>query len=109
MRWPEVGRTLVALVTLSLTAGAAAAQEPQTGRPSVGFGRPITEPAIAPWNIDIRTSDGKGLPPGRGSAAEGQKVYQTKCFACHGDKAAGGPMYGTRWAGSTRSRPTGGS
>jgi cytochrome c len=99
MRWREVGRTLAVLGTLVLTGGAAVAQEPQTGRPSVGFGRPITEEAIAPWNIDIRTSDGHGLPPGRGSVAEGQRVYQARCFACHGDKAAGGPMYGTMVGG----------
>lgn len=34
-------------------------------------------------------ADGRGLPPGSGSYAQGEKVYQTKCLACHGDKLQG--------------------
>jgi hypothetical protein len=37
--------------------------------PGVKFGKPISEADVAPWNIDVRTSDGKGLPAGRVSAA----------------------------------------
>ncbi|MDR7523728.1 MAG: cytochrome c [Armatimonadota bacterium] len=94
-------RALVGLVagSIALMTTAGLAQEPQVGRPRAGFGRPITEQAIAPWNIDIRTSDGAGLPPGRGSVAEGQKVYEAKCIACHGEKAQGGSMYGTMVGG----------
>ena len=92
--------SLIAAAIAALALGSVAgAQEAQTGRPSVGFGTPITEQAVAPWNIDIRTPDGKGLPPGRGTAAEGKKVYDAKCVACHGDKAAGGPVYGTMVGG----------
>jgi mono/diheme cytochrome c family protein len=29
-------------------------------------------------------ADGRGLPPGSGTYAQGQKVYQAKCMACHG-------------------------
>lgn len=58
------------------------------------FGQPISEADIAPWDIDVRTSDGKGLPPGRGSVAEGKVVYEAKCLACHGQDAKGGPVYG---------------
>jgi len=91
---------MVALI-VAVAAGATmvTAQEPQIGRPSVGFGTPITEQAIAPWNIDVRTSDGKGLPPGRGTATEGKTVYDAKCLACHGDKAAGGSVYGAMVGG----------
>jgi len=96
------------VLTVFVVATVAVAQEPQIGRPSVGFGTSIAEQAIAPWDIDIRTSDGKGLPPGRGTAAEGKKVYDAKCLACHGDKAAGGPVYGTMVGGigsfTTRTR-----
>ncbi|MBM3508096.1 MAG: cytochrome c [Alphaproteobacteria bacterium] len=63
------------------------------------FGRPISEADIAPWNIDIRTPDGLGLPPGRGSVAEGKTVYDTKCIACHGADAKGGAMFGTMVGG----------
>jgi len=58
------------------------------------FGRPINEADIAPWDIDIRTTDGKGLPPGHGSVAEGKAVYEAKCLSCHGSYAKGGPVYG---------------
>jgi cytochrome c len=34
-------------------------------------------------------ADGRGLPPGKGSYAEGAKVYQAKCMACHGEKLEG--------------------
>ncbi|HEY2816336.1 MAG TPA: cytochrome c [Casimicrobiaceae bacterium] len=37
-------------------------------------------------------ADGRGLPPGSGSYAQGEKVYQTKCTACHGDKLQGSPQ-----------------
>ena len=63
------------------------------------FGKPISEADIAPWNIDIRTPDGKGLPPGSGNVADGEKIYNDKCLACHGPKAAGGAVYGTMVGG----------
>ena len=63
------------------------------------FGQAVSEADIAAWNIDIRTPDGKGLPPGRGSVAEGKKVYDSKCVACHGADAKGGSMYGTMVGG----------
>ncbi len=48
-----------------------------------GIGAPATEAEIAAWDIDIRP-DGQGLPPGRGSVAEGEEVYDLQCSACHG-------------------------
>lgn len=63
------------------------------------FGQPVTEAQLAAWDIDIRTSDGKGLPAGRGSVAEGQKVYAARCIACHGENAKGGSVYGTMVGG----------
>jgi S-disulfanyl-L-cysteine oxidoreductase SoxD len=63
------------------------------------FGQPVSEADLVAWNIDIRTSDGTGLPPGRGSVAEGRKVYEGKCIACHGPDAKGGSMYGAMVGG----------
>jgi len=63
------------------------------------FGQPISESDLAAWNIDIRTPDGAGLPPGRGTVAEGKKIYESKCIACHGPDAKGGPMYGAMVGG----------
>jgi cytochrome c len=49
-----------------------------------GLGKPISEADIAAWDISIMP-DGAGLPPGRGTAAEGVRVYAEKCAACHGE------------------------
>jgi len=48
-----------------------------------GVGRAATASEIAAWDIDVRP-DFKGLPPGSGSVADGQKVWDAKCAACHG-------------------------
>jgi len=40
------------------------------------------------FNLTI-TPDGKGLPPGKGSAAQGAKLFYQKCSACHGPGAIG--------------------
>jgi S-disulfanyl-L-cysteine oxidoreductase SoxD len=63
------------------------------------FGKPISEADLAAWNIDIRTSDGQGLPAGRGSVAEGKAIYAAKCVACHGADAKGGSVYGAMVGG----------
>jgi len=63
------------------------------------FGKPISEADLAAWNIDIRTPDGLGLPAGRGSVAEGKKLYEANCLACHGADAKGGAVYGTMVGG----------
>jgi S-disulfanyl-L-cysteine oxidoreductase SoxD len=60
----------------------ALAQAPQ-------FGQAIAPDDIAPWDISIGP-DGAGLPPGRGTAAQGAAIYAGKCQACHGEKGVGG-------------------
>ena len=54
------------------------------------FGEPVTEQDLAAWDISIPPS-GAGLPPGGGSAVEGEVVYQAKCQSCHGEKGSGKP------------------
>jgi cytochrome c len=71
--------------------------QPLPDRPRLGHA--VSETDVAAWNIDVRTPDGQGLPPGRGSVAEGKKVYDAKCIACHGPDAKKGPMYGTMVGG----------
>jgi S-disulfanyl-L-cysteine oxidoreductase SoxD len=48
-----------------------------------GIGRAATPAEIKAWDIDVRP-DFKGLPPGSGSVAKGQQVWETKCESCHG-------------------------
>jgi len=55
-----------------------------------GFGSPAAESRIALWDIDIKP-DGEGLPPGSGSVAEGKRIYEVQCVACHGPTGVEGP------------------
>jgi cytochrome c551/c552 len=48
-----------------------------------GFGQPASPEQIAGWDIDVRP-DGHGLPKGRGTVAEGQRLYEAQCASCHG-------------------------
>jgi cytochrome c551/c552 len=48
-----------------------------------GIGRPATDKEVKAWDIDVRP-DFKGLPPGSGSVAKGQDVWEAKCAQCHG-------------------------
>ena len=54
-----------------------------------GLGRAATPDDIRKLDIDVMP-DGRGLPPGRGTVAEGVAVYAAKCARCHGDKGQGG-------------------
>ncbi len=54
------------------------------------FGQPIAPADIALWDISIGP-DGVGLPPGKGTVAQGETVYVAQCQACHGEKGVGRP------------------
>ena len=69
-------RACAGMAMLLIAASAAAGNYP-------GIGRPATPAEIAAWDIDVRP-DFKGLPPGSGSVAKGQKVWDDKCASCHG-------------------------
>jgi len=53
------------------------------------LGEHISEEEITAWNIDI-LPDGTGLPPGSGTAEQGEAIYNVKCIACHGPDGEGG-------------------
>jgi cytochrome c len=53
------------------------------------FGRRAIPEEIKLWDIDVRP-DGRGLPEGRGTVAQGRSVFEENCAACHGDKGVGG-------------------
>ena len=48
-----------------------------------GIGRDATPKEVAAWDIDVRP-DFKGLPPGKGTVAQGQDIWEERCASCHG-------------------------
>ena len=53
-----------------------------------GVGRPASAAEVAAWDIDI-SPDGRGLPSGRGTPAQGARVFAAKCAVCHGAAGEG--------------------
>lgn len=57
--------------------------------PKYGYGRIATAEEIEGWDRTVRAIDGKGLPPGKGNAEQGEEIFQAKCGVCHGDFGEG--------------------
>lgn len=72
-------RKVILTTALMAMAGMALAQSDKYP----GLGREATTKEVAKWDIDVRP-DFKGLPPGSGSVAKGQDVWEAKCAHCHG-------------------------
>jgi S-disulfanyl-L-cysteine oxidoreductase SoxD len=74
---------LAAVGALAFASAAFAADTP-------GIGKPLSEADIKAWDISI-LADGTNLPPGSGTAAQGEKLFVDKgCNQCHGDGGKGG-------------------
>lgn len=76
--------TAAALLVLLIGVASAAAAE----KPVPHLGKPMTADDVAKWNLSIYP-DGRGLPEGKGTAAEGEAVYTAHCESCHGEKGRG--------------------
>ena len=59
--------------------------------PSLGIGHSPKPQQLKQIDIDV-TPDGKGLPPGSGTAARGKDVYTRRCETCHGPTGKEGPQ-----------------
>jgi mono/diheme cytochrome c family protein len=77
---------MTAVLALGLGAGASLAQQGYGG--PYGFGKAASEQEIAAIDMDAMP-DGRGLPPGSGTYAQGREVYMTQCAACHGEQLEG--------------------
>jgi cytochrome c553 len=79
----STGKHLAIVIALALGSGnALAADQP-------GLGKPLSEADLALWDISIGP-DGKGLPPGSGTPAQGSAIFAQKCESCHGKDGQGG-------------------
>jgi cytochrome c553 len=89
-RGPQTTAACVAGLLLIVACGGGTKSEtgdpPPGGR--YGLGRPATPEEIAAQDIDVGPT-GAELPAGKGSVAEGAKVYGAKCASCHGMKGEG--------------------
>jgi len=59
--------------------------------PTYGLGHPPSPAELKTIDIDV-LPDGRGLPPGSGTAAVGKQVYTQKCLTCHGPTGTEGPQ-----------------
>ncbi len=79
---------IVAVVLLVAAAGCD--RTTPDGRPTrFGLGTPASAADIAARDVDVGP-DGAGLPPGHGSASDGEHLYRERYAACHGARGEGG-------------------
>ncbi len=74
---------VIAALAVPLLSAFAVAQAPPSG-----IGRAATPADIRAWGASV-APDGTGLPAGRGTAAQGQRLYGADCAGCHGDRGQG--------------------
>ncbi|OKO87808.1 cytochrome C [Bradyrhizobium sp. NAS80.1] len=78
-----------ALLLCAVSAPALAQQKPDAkGGPRYHVGRAPTADEIRGWDIDVRP-DGQGLPDGKGTVTQGEKLFMDNCSTCHGEFGEG--------------------
>jgi S-disulfanyl-L-cysteine oxidoreductase SoxD len=77
--------TMIGPVDAENVRGNAAAAKPSA---KMGLGREALPAEIAAWDTDVGP-DGRGLPAGRGTAKQGDQLFQPRCASCHGEFGQG--------------------
>ncbi|QTD46212.1 c-type cytochrome [Ottowia testudinis] len=93
-------RNLFATLLIAACACSASAQG-QKGTEFPGIGRAATPKEVAAWDIDVRP-DFKGLPPGKGSVAQGQDIWEARCASCHGVFGESNTVFNPLVGGTTK-------
>ncbi len=84
---------VIAGVACSVAPSTASAQkvavrETSKASAKLGLGRPALPEEIKAWDTDVRP-DGTGLPVGKGTAKQGDEIFQAQCASCHGEFGQG--------------------
>jgi len=82
-------KLVTAAALVLLTSALARAEGP-------GLGQPLA-PGEVPFFATYVMPDGRGLPPGKGTAAEGATLYAEQCDSCHGATGVEGPVMPPVW------------
>ena len=78
-------RGLALLLLLGVVAVGSGAQ-PSPAGPRLG--QPVASAEAARGALNV-FPDGRGLPPGKGSAVQGEVLFRSHCAVCHGDRGRG--------------------
>lgn len=78
--------TRALIATLAAAATTASAQTSPPAR--LGIGSAVSDADLKQFTSPL--PDGRGLPAGSGTVAQGRAIYMQSCVACHGDKLQGG-------------------
>ena len=91
-------KLIIAAVALAALAGSVAfaggpgekTESQAEAKPAQRFniGRAPSADEIRGWDIDVRP-DGQGLPVGKGTVAQGEKLFMDNCASCHGEFGEG--------------------
>lgn len=90
-------RRLFIAALLALVCASAHAQ----AKPWSAIGRAATPAEVRAWDIDVR-ADFKGLPPGKGSVAQGELLWEAKCASCHGSFGESNEVFTPLIGGTTK-------
>jgi cytochrome c len=95
---PEVTRTPLRraacwLAGVVVLAALPAAVQAQVSASAPRLGQPLAIDTLPPSDRAV-LPDGQGLPPGRGTVADGARLYRAMCAACHGAQGEGGATAG---------------
>ncbi len=87
-QWSALAAT-IAVVTVIGHCGNALAGDLSAQPIAPRLGHPVSEQQAARQDLNV-FPDGRGLPPGHGTAIEGAALFKAHCASCHGEGGLGG-------------------